>query len=298
MSSGERTIVRISKDISRLENALVLIDEVDTGLHPYTQQQAMLELQRSALRQKLQIIVASHSPVVLDSVPPEARIFLDRDRMTGKVRREPLYRDIFQKALYGQSQDRLSILCEDEVAEGVIRGVLDVLNVEQGLRHEDIVVGRNTGRDEFPSHVRTLGKFGKLSEFVLVLDGDSRAEENRLKKVAGDFGQPLQPLFLPGDASPEQWLWDILRARPDDYADTFGLAVADMTAMTDRVIYLGEGAVQQRDVAKAALGIFSEDIQRTVPEIARSVGRREAENNAIPEFVLALKEQIDRWRRY
>ena len=179
----------------------------------------------------------------------------------------------------------------------MIRGVLDVLNVEQGLRREDIVVGRNTGRDEFPSHVRTLAKFGKLSEFVLVLDGDSRAEENRLKTVAEEYGQSLQPLFLPGDGSPEQWLWNILRARPNDYADTFGLAAADMKAMTDRVIHLGEGAVQQRDVAKAALGIFAEDIQRTVPEIARSVGRREAENNAIPEFVLALKEQIDRWRR-
>ena len=80
---GERAIVRMSKDISGLENALVLIDEVDTGLHPYTQKQTMLELQRSALRQKLQIIVASHSPVVLDSVPPEARIFLDRDPETG-----------------------------------------------------------------------------------------------------------------------------------------------------------------------------------------------------------------------
>ena len=34
MSSGERTIVRISKDISRLENALVLIDEVDMGCTP------------------------------------------------------------------------------------------------------------------------------------------------------------------------------------------------------------------------------------------------------------------------
>ena len=204
--------------------------------------------------------------------------------------------DIFQKALYGQSQDRLSILCEDAVAEGVIRGVLDVLNVEQGLRHEDIVVGRNTGRDEFPGHVRMLGKFRKLSEFVLVLDGDARSEENRLKAVAEEYGQSLQLLFLPGDVSPEQWLWDILRARPDDYASAFGLAAVDMKAMADRVIDLGEGAVQQRDVAKAALGMFAEDIQRTVPEIARIVGRREAENNAIPEFVLALKEQIDRWR--
>ena len=298
MSSGERTIVRISKDISGLKNALVLIDEVDTGLHPYTQQQAMLELQRSALRQKLQIVVASHSPVVLDSVPPEARIFLDRDHVTGQVRREPLYRDILQKALYGQSQDRLSVLCEDDVAEGVIRGVLDVLNVEMGLRPEDVKVGRNTGKDEFPGHVRTLGKFGKLSDFILVLDGDSRDMENRLKAVAEEYGHLLQPLFLPGDASPEHWLWGIVRARPDDYADTFGLAAADLKTMTDRVANLVEGAVQQRDAAKAALGAFADDLGRTVPDIARSVGRRAAENGAIPELLHALREQIGRWRNY
>ncbi len=296
MSSGERTIVRISKDISGLENALVLIDEVDTGLHPYTQQQAMLELQRSALRQKLQVIVASHSPVVLSSVPPEGRIFLDRDLETGIVRREPLYRDIFQKALYGQSQDRLSLLCEDEVAEAVIRGVLDVLNIEMGLRPEDFIVGRNTGRDEFPSHIRTLGKFGKLSDFIVVLDGDSRAMENRLMEVAKGYGHSLQPLFLPGDASPEQWLWKILRARPGEYANVLGLTETDIRHITDRVANLVEGAVHQSDAAKTSLRAFAEDINRTVPDIARSIGRREAENNAIPEFLGALKEQIVRWR--
>ena len=101
-------------------------------------------------------------------------MFLDRDTETGQVRRAPLYRDIFQKALYGQSRDQLSVLCEDAVAEGVIRGVLDVLNVRMALRHEDVIIGKNTGRDEFPSHVRTLGKFGKLADFIVVLDGDSR----------------------------------------------------------------------------------------------------------------------------
>ena len=140
----------------------------------------MLELQRIALRQGLQIIVASHSPVILDSVPPEARIFFDRDDRTAEVRLMPTYRDIFQKSLYGQSRDQLSILCEDEVAEGVILGVLDSLNARLGLRHEDFVIGRNTGRDEFPAHVRTLGKFGKLDSFVVVLDGERlrRGTEN------------------------------------------------------------------------------------------------------------------------
>ncbi len=297
MSSGERSILRISKDISGIQNALVLIDEVDTGLHPYTQLQAMLELQRSALRQNLQVIVASHSPVVLDSVPPEARIFLDRDDATGQVRRARLYRDIFQKALYGQSRDQLSILCEDAVAEGVIRGVLDVLNVELGLRHEDIVVGRNTGKDEFSGHLRTLGKFGKLSDFILVLDGDSRALENDLKAVAKKYGHSMQPLFLPGDAQPERWLWDTIRARPDEYAAKFGLTAADLTKSMHDLEQRAEGAVQQRDVSKAVVGAFADTLRRTVPDVARVIGQNEAANNTISEFLVELKEQIRRWRQ-
>ena len=298
MSSGERAVVRISKDISQLKNALVLIDEVDTGLHPYTQQQVMLELQRSALRQKLQIIVASHSPVVLDSVPPEARIFLDRDHETGHVCREPLYRDIFQKALYGRSRDQLSILCEDQVAEGIIEGVFDVLNVELDLRHGDVFIGRNTGKDEFPSHIHMLGKFGKLSDFAVVLDGDARSLEDQLKTVASEYRYSLQPVFLPGDGSPEQWLWDILTRKRDDYANHFGLKVAQMKTITDQVASLGEGAVQQRDHAKTSMGVFATEVQRSVPEIARIVGRKEAEQNAIPELLSDLKEQISRWRAF
>ncbi len=199
MSSGERAVVRMSRDISRLEGALVLIDEVEAGLHPYTQQLVMLELQRIALRRRLQVIVATHGPVVLESVPPEGRIFLDREVFldredrSGDVAVAPPYRDIFQKALYGQSRDRLSVLCEDAVAEGLVLGVLDVVNVRMGLRHDDFVIGRNTGRDEFPGHVRTLGKFGKLRDFVVVLDGDARTMEAAVAAEAGRFGHSLEP---------------------------------------------------------------------------------------------------------
>ena len=156
---GERSILHISKDLSALENALVLIDEIDTGLHPYTQQQAMLELQRSALRQSCRSWWRPTAPSFWTACPRKGGIFLDRDEETGQVRRSRPYRDIFQKALYGQSRDQLSILCEDAVAEGVLRGVLDVLNVELGLLHGDVVIGRNTGRNEFPGHVSMLAKF-------------------------------------------------------------------------------------------------------------------------------------------
>ena len=299
MSSGERTILRISKDISLLEDALILIDEVDTGLHPYTQQQLMLELQRIALRRRLQIIVASHSPVILDSVPPEGRKFLDRDERTTEVQLMPAYRDIFQKALYGQSRDQLSILCEDEVAEGVLLGVLDVLQPRLGLRHEDFVIGRNTGRDEFLSHVRTLGKFGKLNDFVVVLDGDSRHMETSIKRIAEGYGHSVQPLFLPGTTPPEDWIWEILQSNVQDYAVLLGLASLDMERQMREIARMLEGAVQRRHPAKAKLEAFASEIGRSPSEIGRIVGRHETEKRGegIAELLVQLEEQINAWRR-
>lgn len=299
MSSGERTILRISKDISHLEDALILIDEVDTGLHPYTQQQLMLELQRIALRQRLQIIVASHSPVILDSVPLEGRIFLDRDEQTAEVRLMPAYRDIFQKSLYGQSRDQLSILCEDEVAEGVLLGVLDVLQSRLWLRHEDFVIGRNTGRDEFPSHVRALGKFGKLKDFVFVLDGDSRDMETSIKRIAEGFGHNVQPLFLPGTTPPEGWIWEVLQRNAQDYAALLGLASSDMERQMQEIARMLEGAVHQQHPAKANLEAFASEIGRSASEIGRIVGKRETEERreGIAELLVKLEEQIDAWRR-
>ncbi|MDE2876483.1 MAG: hypothetical protein OXQ93_13650, partial [Gemmatimonadota bacterium] len=234
---------------------------------------------------------------VIDSVPPEGRIFLDRDDDSGEVRLTPIYRDIFQKALYGQSRDQLSILCEDAVAEGVIRGVLDVLNIELRLRHEDVVIGRNTGRDEFPGHISALGKFGKLRDFLVVLDGDSRQMEGRIKAIAETYGHNLQPLFLPGDAPPEQWLWDILRKNVQGYAPRLGLGVTDMESAILELDRLAEGAVKRQDAARTALGSFAAMILREVPEIARIVGRSEAEENSMPEFLVGLREQIGMWRK-
>ena len=299
MSAGERAILHISKDISGLNDALILIDEVDTGLHPYTQQQAMLELQRIALRNRLQVVVTSHSPVVLDSVPPEARIFLDRDDDTAEVHRVNLYRDILQKALYGQSRDRLSILCEDEVAEGLIHGFMDVLNAQIGLRHDDYIIGRDTGRNEFSGHIRMLGKFGKLSDLLPILDGDSRNLEPMLKSTAAQYGQAIQPLFLPGSGPPEAWIWQTLERQRDDYAALLGIAPGALEHRMRAIIQLLGGAVHQQDTHKAALEAFANEINRTVPEIARIVGQQEAQHSQGPAavFLAELAEQINVWRQ-
>ena len=60
---------------------------------------------------------------------------------------------------------------------------------------------------------------------------------------------------------------------------------------------LAAEAVRQRDAAKATVGALASDLDRTVPDLARIVGQREAEANAIPELLAGLTEQINAWRR-
>ena len=299
MSSGERTILRLSKDVSNLQDALVLIDEIETGLHPYTQQQLMLELQRLAVRQRLQIVVASHSPVVLDSVPPEGRLFLDRDEKTMDVQLLPPHRDIFQKALYGQSRERISILCEDDVAEGILLGVLDVLQPRLALRPEDFLIGRNTGRDEFPGHIRALAKFAKLRDFIFVLDGDSRDKEEYLVGIADDYGHDLRPLFLPGEGPPEEWMWEVLSDRPEQYEALVGMSAQDIRGEMGRIRQVMEGKLQRGGYAKAMMDAFARRLNRRAADLARIVGRREAEEGGfyMGELLARLTERINLWRK-
>lgn len=193
----------------------------------------------------------------------------------------------------------MSILCEDEVAEGIILGVLDVLNVAMGLRPEDFVIGRNTGRDEFPAHIRTLSKFDKMSEFVFVLDGDSRGMREKIEKTAEEYGHSARLLFLPGNSLPERWIWAMLSRAADRYAPLLGLQTADMTrAMQDSERLLA-GALQHGDPAKSLLEAFAGDLERTPAAIARIVGRREAEKNGpgIADFLIPLRERIQAWRQ-
>ncbi len=295
MASGERSILRLSMEISKLKDSLVLIDEVETGLHPYIQRLLMLNLQRLALRQKLQIIVTTHSPVVLDCVPLEGRIFLSRSRQNHDVRVDQPMRDILQKAMYGQSVDKLSVMCEDEVAEAIIHGTVDALSAEMNFSTNHISVGRNTGRDEFPNHVRTLAKTGSLSDFIFVMDGDARADKERVENAANE--KKAKVLFLPGDACPEQWIWEEIKQKHQSYGEL--LAVQDLQEEIENIEQQLSGTVRREsDKFKIYLQHLSEQIKQTPADIARIISRKCVEDGtgAIIEFATELQDAIEKWR--
>ncbi|MCX7049323.1 MAG: AAA family ATPase [Candidatus Sumerlaeota bacterium] len=297
MSAGERAILRLAKDLADKSGGLILIDEVEAGLHPTTQRRLMLELQRLALRHDLQIVVATHSLAVLESVPQEARIFLERTGDNAVI--IPPYRDLIQKSLYSQTMDKLSILCEDEMAEALLLGIFDVLNPKLNLCPSDIEVGRNTGKSEFPQHVRAFAKFDLLDDFLFVIDGDATLEEeDRIKQASYRHG-PVRLLRLPGEEAPERWIWSRLHDRPEAYAKELGLTAESLHRLLLDMEQLYSGATDTpRNIAKGRLASFAHETARTEEDIARLIGRTESQDctPAIKRFLADLEESVTAWR--
>jgi len=294
MSAGERAILRLSQEIAQLKGALVLIDEVEAGLHPWVQQLLMLQLQQLSLRNELQVIVTSHSPVVLDSVPANGRIFLERDE-DGQVTARPPYRDVIQNALYGRSGDAFNLLCEDDAAEGILRGVFDILLPKQGIRFESVRIGRNTGANEFAAHAAAFKKFGQIKRFIFVLDGDKRGSiaESKLRDQVDEDSV----LFLPGGA-PEVWLWEALRRLSPEtlVKHGFGTELKKILVQLDTVYDSASDSPAQ--IAKTKLYELAEAIRWSTPEIARVIGRLETENleSEIQPLTERLETALLQWR--
>ena len=296
MAAGERTVLRLSQEIAQLHGALVLIDEVEAGLHPWVQKLLMLQLQQLALRNNLQIIVTSHSQVILNSVPARGRIFLKRG--DGGVTIQEPWRDIVQNALYGQSEELLNILCEDEVAEGVLQGVLDVIRPQLGMGSDAVRVGRDTGAQQFPQYAEAFKTFGQIRNFVFVLDGD---QENTptAQKLRDKAGSGVPILFLPGQHAPEVWVWDQIRGRPSEIAHWLGDHPESLQTRIANLdsIYDAASDTPSR-IAKAKLQDLAQECNQTPPQLGRLVARVEARHprSHIQPLANGLRDAIGRWR--
>ena len=299
MAAGERAVFRLSKEIAQLRNALVLIDGVEAGLHPWTQRLLLLHLQQLALRNELQIIVTSHSPVVLDAVPANGRIFLERDG-EGRVSVSPPYRDLVQDALYGRSSDALSLLCEDAAAEGLLRGVFDTVLPRHRIRHESVRIGRDAGAGEFAAQAKAFRQFGQIDNFVFVLDGDKEEERTRYEEeIHKAAGKEVPVLFLPGRTVPEVWVWRQAAERCEAVSGELGVTAPNLRERMNHLDATYDAATDYAsEIAKNKLHDLAQALGRNAPEICRVVARVESDrqDSAIQPLLEGIENALIQWR--
>lgn len=152
--------------------SLVLIDEVESSLHPRAQRRLMTELIEIAKERKLQLITTTHSSYVLEQLPPEARIYI---RIDSNGEREPVY-GISAKFALGLMDDErhpeMFAYCEDKEAQSIIELVLRLEEPELLEQIAVVEVGP-------ASTVKAMGELAHSGKFhergLAVLDGDQAA---------------------------------------------------------------------------------------------------------------------------
>ena len=127
LSSGERQALIIVSRVLRAgaAGAVVIIDEPDAYLHPHLSRRLMLAIEQG-LGSFGQLIVATHSPAILDGVPPSAILRMDHLKPPRVVADESERIEVYRSAGFRASaltQSDLLIITEGEF-DAVVLGLL------------------------------------------------------------------------------------------------------------------------------------------------------------------------------
>lgn len=130
-ASGEDVLMNILVQILHApEKSLILIDEIEIGLHPKIQRRLMHVLYILSKKRHLQFILTTHSYAILNSVPKKSRIFIEN---TGGK-----FRSLYQLSTYDiltrmdcETFPVVTFYVEDEESKLIVNHAVKELNVEE-----------------------------------------------------------------------------------------------------------------------------------------------------------------------
>ena len=125
MGAGEQKVIRLIQELEAIPTrSLVLLEEPEITLHPDAQKGLAWYLMSLARRKGHQILVATHSASLFETMPPEARVLLVRTKQgVTVVPRTPAI--TAARALAGIARTNKDlILVEDEVGQSFLCEIL------------------------------------------------------------------------------------------------------------------------------------------------------------------------------
>lgn len=176
--SGEfAAVMLVVRILSAEPNSLILLDEPEVSLHPGAQQRLLNFLFRQSMKHHHQVVIATHSPAMIRSLPEDAIKIFGLDPLRNQVRL------ICQKALPEEAffhvgepvTQKRTVYVEDRLArELVLRALRD--HEPEVMPLVEIAV--------IPGGAETLLKFyapifarAKRRDILFLLDGDKTPDE-------------------------------------------------------------------------------------------------------------------------
>lgn len=224
--AGEDTILDTFKLLQTIpEQSLLVIDEVENSLHPQAQRRFVQYLLKLSRIKKLQIILSTHSPFVLEELPEIARIMLVRL----SDRKDIMYEVSTQFALStidDKSHPELYVFLEDDEAVSLFWEILK----HDNTRYDELCKKLSTRAVGSCSVVGTLNDLGRTNKLpyksLAIVDGDKRRDYSNC-------------LALPGDLAPEKQVFtDLKNLGWNRLDERFGIGAGTLFKHLDDAVLL------------------------------------------------------------
>lgn len=210
MGAGENALFEIFSTIYACgPGTLLVMDEVELGLHAEAQRRFVERLKDVCLDTHTQVVCTTHSCEIFDCLPYDARFFVESVQGKTKIT-EGISSDFAFAKMASIPSAEIDLLVEDEVAKTIILASLPTSMRSRAAVH---VIGSATAlaRQLAALHIRSSEK-----PTIAVFDGDQRSKEadnlehakSMCEKPKGDFVAWFSERidYLPGDTWPEAWL--------------------------------------------------------------------------------------------
>lgn len=175
-------------------NSLLIIDEVEASLHPKAQRRLVRFLLWLCRQKKIQVILSTHSPYVLNELPKDARILLMPSPQGVNVI-QGVSTELAMSALDDEVHSELDVYVEDNSAHIWLREILASNELSSPLLQRISIYPVGAA-----NVVKTMGR--------LAVDG--KLPRKGLGMVDGDHRDEICS-YLPGEVAPERFVYSQLR---------------------------------------------------------------------------------------
>ena len=199
------------------KGGILLIDEIESTLHPSAQIMLINRIRRYATDFKIQFIFTTHSPSIIKAAFPDKNnrreaqlLYLKRVGQCVKEYSNPCVENVIAE-LSGEvinkkeKTKKIPLLCEDVVARQILRNWLSQYNKYYKLYTCSL------GAEEYLELIRV--KLPTILDSIIILDGDKNIQKinNRIVQY-----EATNVLFLPSNDCPEKMFYNFLYNLSED----------------------------------------------------------------------------------
>lgn len=202
---------------------LVIIDEIETSLHPRAQRRLMRDLATLSRIHEVQFIVSTHSPFILNELPERARAYIINNP-SGRRIVTGVSPEFAMTKMDEEDHPECDIYVEDDRSEALLKELLIAADPDLSMRVSFIPYGAATVGNAL-GVMKSEGRFPK--PVLVFLDGDQSDAKGCL--------------LLPGEDAPERVVFEFLeQCGWEGISVRIGRSFSDTSDALNRSMTLGD----------------------------------------------------------